>query len=53
MDQDTRIEVLLELDEETQFKLMKLAHEQDITLNEFVNFLLRNHIQETNESIIS
>jgi hypothetical protein len=34
----------LELDEETLFGLMKMAHEQDITLNQLVENIVRAEI---------
>lgn len=43
-DYDTRVEVPLELPEESLFELMKMAHERDVTLNQFVEELLRNAI---------
>ena len=45
-DYDTRVEVPLDLPEETMFQLMKLAHENDQTLNEYVEDLLRVAIKE-------
>jgi len=36
----------LELEDELMFELMKMAHEQDLTLNEFVEQLLRRVIEE-------
>jgi len=41
---DTRVEVPLELDDETSFKLMKMAHERDITFNQMVEEVLRTVI---------
>jgi hypothetical protein len=43
-DYDTRVEVPLELDEDTLFGLMKMAHEQDITLNTLVENIIRAEI---------
>lgn len=43
---DTRVSVPLDLDDETLFSLMKMAHERDVTLNEFVEDLLRKAIEE-------
>jgi hypothetical protein len=43
---DTRISVPLELDKEQMYELMKLAHEQDKTLNELVEDMLRLVIAE-------
>jgi hypothetical protein len=45
-DYDTRVSVPLELEDDLMFELMKMAHEQDITLNEFVEQLLRRVIDE-------
>jgi hypothetical protein len=45
-DYDTRVVVPLDLDNDLMFELMKMAHEQDITLNEFVEQLLRRVIDE-------
>jgi hypothetical protein len=41
---DTRVEVPLVLDDDQLFDLMKLAHEQDVTLNTLVENMLRNFI---------
>ena len=43
-DYDTRVSVPLELDDDILFDLMKMAHEQDITLNQMVEQLLRRVI---------
>jgi hypothetical protein len=45
-DYDTRVSVPLELEDDQMFELMKMAHEQDLTLNEFVEQLLRRVIEE-------
>ena len=36
------VEVALELDDDLLFKLMLKAHERDLTLNQFINYLLKN-----------
>ena len=41
---DTRVQVPLTLDDDQLFDLMKLAHDQDITLNELVEDVLRDVI---------
>lgn len=41
---DTRIQVPLTLPDDALFQLMKLAHEQDLTLNQMVEGLLRDAI---------
>jgi hypothetical protein len=43
---DTRVELPLELDDETSFKLMKMAHERDITFNQMVEILLQGVIDD-------
>lgn len=43
---DARIQVPLNLDREQMFELMKYAHESDMTLNEYVEALLRKVIKE-------
>jgi hypothetical protein len=43
-DYDTRVEVPLDLDDDTLFGLMKMAHERDITLNQLVEDILRTEI---------
>jgi hypothetical protein len=43
-DYDTRVDVPLRLDDDALFELMKRAHEQDITLNQLVEDILRNVI---------
>ena len=45
-DYDTRVVVPLTLGDDEMFELMKMAHEQDITLNELVERLLRRVIDE-------
>ena len=43
---DTRVELPLELDDETSFKLMKMAQERDITFNQMVEILLQGVIDD-------
>ena len=43
-DYDTRVDVPLRMDDDALFELMKRAHEQDITLNQLVEDILRNVI---------
>ena len=42
---DTRVSVPLELEDELLFELMKKAHEEDITLNQMVERVLREVIE--------
>jgi hypothetical protein len=44
-DYDTRVEVPLTLTDESLFELMKLAHQADMTLNQYVEQLLRQAIE--------
>ena len=43
---DTRAEVEIELEEDIQLELMKMAHERDITLNQMVEEILRRMIDK-------
>jgi hypothetical protein len=43
---DTKIAVPLDLDNDTLFKMMKMAHERDITFNQLVETCLRQAIAE-------
>ena len=43
---DTRVQVPLDLDNATMFQMMKMAHERDLTLNEFVEDLLREFLKK-------
>lgn len=45
IDYDTRVQVPLTLNDEDLFMLMKMAHEQDITLNQLVENVLREQIE--------
>ena len=44
-DYDTRVKVPLTLPDDEMFTLMKMAHEQDITLNQLVENILRQMIE--------
>ena len=43
---DRRIDVPLELDDDTLFRLFKMAHERDITLNKMVEIVLQEVIDK-------
>lgn len=47
---DTRISVPIELDDATMFALMKMAHEADVTFNEFVCTMLSEHLSKAEAS---
>ena len=42
---DTRVQVPLNLPREDMFKMMQMAHERDLTLNQFIEEVLRNMIE--------
>lgn len=44
-DYDTRVSVPLELEDDQLFDLMKMAHEQDLTLNQLVENILRQVVE--------
>ena len=45
---DGREDIVLNLNREELYKLMLYAHEQDITLNQLVENILRDYIEEYN-----
>ena len=45
-DYDVRVSVPLELEDDQMFELMRMAHKQDITLNQLVENILRDVIAE-------
>lgn len=45
MTKDNRVSVEIELEDDLLFKLMFMAHEQDITLNQLVENILRAFIE--------
>ena len=45
-DYDTRLQLPLDLDQDMLFELMKQAHEQDITLNQLVEHIIRDAIDQ-------
>jgi len=52
-DYDIRVEVPLELSEETLFGLMQMAHQQDITLNQLVEKIIRLEIDRLEDQRIT
>lgn len=48
---DTRVDVPLTLEKEQMYDLMVLAHEADMTLNEFVEKVLREQIDRLQQSV--
>ncbi len=48
---DGRSTVEIELDREEWYQLMIMAHERDITLNQMVELLLRQAIENHDESL--
>ncbi len=47
-DYDTRVSIPVDFTDEELLKYMKLAHEQDMTFNQFVEEALRNMLEEVN-----
>ena len=47
---DTRVQVPLTMDDKDLYQLMTLAHEHDLTLNKFVEMVLRDAIDTTKEN---
>jgi hypothetical protein len=45
---DTRVEIELDLEEDLQLQLMKMAHERDITMNQMVEKILQEMINNPN-----
>ena len=45
MTEDNRVDVEIELTDEEWYTLMKIAHEQDITLNQLVERVLAGEIE--------
>jgi hypothetical protein len=43
---DTRVQVPLDLPDDVIFQMMKMAHERDLTLNEFADDVLRAFIKD-------
>jgi hypothetical protein len=50
-DYDTRVQVPLDLDDKTLFQLMHMAHESDVTLNQKVEEILRDVIEQHNNTM--
>jgi len=48
-DYDTRVSVPLELDDSELFELMKMAHERDLTLNDFVAEIITQFCEQVEE----
>lgn len=46
MTNDNRVSIEIDLEQELLYKLMLLAHEQDITLNQLVENILREYIEK-------
>jgi hypothetical protein len=45
VDYDTRVSVPLTLDRDQMYELMSMAHERDMTLNQLVEFVIRQEIE--------
>ena len=51
MTQDNRVIIGLELEQDLLYQLMLMAHEQDITLNQMIEKILREYLDR--ETLIS
>jgi len=51
MTRDSRETVTIELEQEVLYSLMLMAHEQDITLNQLVEGILRDYINQHPEHL--
>ena len=43
---DTRVQIQIDIGDERLFTLMKMAHEQDMTFNQFVEMILRQYCEQ-------
>ena len=50
MTTDNRVTIKIDLEEDVLYQLMLRAHEQDITLNQMVERILREYIDEHEKS---
>lgn len=50
---DTRVQIPLDLEDSVMLQLFKLAHEQDVTFNQFVEKLLQEEISKQNDYLAS
>lgn len=51
VDYDTRVQVPLTLDRDQMFEMMQMAHERDMTLNQFVEMVLRQEIERLENAV--
>ena len=51
VDYDTRVQVPLTLDRDQMFEMMQMAHERDMTLNQFVEMVLRQEIERLENAL--
>ena len=51
MTNDNRVSIEVDLTDEEWYTLMKLAHEQDITLNQLVENILREYIEKERSKV--
>jgi predicted HicB family RNase H-like nuclease len=50
MTTDNRVTIKIDLEEDVLYQLMLRAHEQDITLNQMIERILREYIDEYEKS---
>ena len=52
--EDNRVEILLDLSDAELLVLFKLAHEKDMTFNDFVEHVLREYLEQVeNDNILN
>jgi len=52
--EDNRVEILLDLSDQELLVLFKMAHEKDMTFNDFVEHVLREYLEQVeNDNILN
>lgn len=52
--EDNRVEILLDLSDQELLVLFKMAHEKDMTFNDFVEHVLTEYLEQiTNDNILN
>jgi hypothetical protein len=50
LDYDSRVDVPLDLEDELVFEMMKQAHDRDITLNQYVELILKQAMDKSQDT---
>jgi hypothetical protein len=50
LDYDSRVDVPLDLEDELVFEMMKQAHDRDITLNQYVELILKQAMDKPQDT---